>query len=103
MVVGRRCLVVMVVERLGGGDDDWWWWWWQRTAPNMLSSRIHHGEIFKGFVPVEENSIPRPLTSLDEGLYALACEDDVRCQATLDRSFKLIEVYIEHGVTSVDS
>ncbi|GJV97182.1 hypothetical protein Tco_1548759 [Tanacetum coccineum] len=25
----------------------------------------------------------RPLTSLDEGLYALACEDDVRCLATL--------------------
>ncbi|GJW71190.1 ribosomal RNA small subunit methyltransferase [Tanacetum coccineum] len=42
----------------------------------------------------------RPLTSLDEGLYALACEDDVRCLATLDRSLKLIEVYIEHGVTS---
>ncbi|GKE45438.1 hypothetical protein Tco_1472722, partial [Tanacetum coccineum] len=39
----------------------------------------------------------RPLTSLDEGLYALACEEDVRCLATLVRSFKLIEVYIEHG------
>ncbi|GJY42620.1 ribosomal RNA small subunit methyltransferase [Tanacetum coccineum] len=45
----------------------------------------------------------RPLTSLDEGLYALACEADVRCLATLVRSFKLIEVYIEHGVTTVDS
>ncbi|GKB69629.1 hypothetical protein Tco_0931041, partial [Tanacetum coccineum] len=33
----------------------------------------------------------RPLTSLDEGLYALACEEDVRCLATLVRSFKLIE------------
>ncbi|GJS35284.1 hypothetical protein Tco_0533666, partial [Tanacetum coccineum] len=40
----------------------------------------------------------RPLTSLDEGLYAFACEEDVRCLATLVRSFKLIEVYIEHGV-----
>ncbi|GJX88114.1 hypothetical protein Tco_0340128 [Tanacetum coccineum] len=40
----------------------------------------------------------RPLTSLDEGLYALACEEDVRCLATLVRSFKFIEVYIEHGV-----
>ncbi|GJY92976.1 heat stress transcription factor B-4-like protein [Tanacetum coccineum] len=30
----------------------------------------------------------RPLTSLDEGLYALACEEDVRCLATLVRSFK---------------
>nr|GEV81799.1 hypothetical protein [Tanacetum cinerariifolium] len=34
----------------------------------------------------------KPLTSLDEGLYALACEKDVRCLATLVRSFKLIEV-----------
>nr|GEU74642.1 hypothetical protein [Tanacetum cinerariifolium] len=45
----------------------------------------------------------RPLTSLDEGLYALACEEDVYCLATLVRSFKLIEVYIKHGVTAVDS
>ncbi|GKE07502.1 hypothetical protein Tco_1399520 [Tanacetum coccineum] len=45
----------------------------------------------------------RPLTTLDEGLYALACEEDVRCLATLVRSFKLIEVYIEHGVTAVNS
>ncbi|GJY48203.1 heat stress transcription factor B-4-like protein [Tanacetum coccineum] len=45
----------------------------------------------------------RPLTSLDEELYALACEEDVRCLATLVRSFKLIEVYIEHGVTTLDS
>ncbi|GKA97308.1 hypothetical protein Tco_0825202 [Tanacetum coccineum] len=45
----------------------------------------------------------RPLTSLDEGFYALACEEDVRCLATLVRSFKLIEVYIEHGVTALDS
>ncbi|GJU63043.1 heat stress transcription factor B-4-like protein [Tanacetum coccineum] len=45
----------------------------------------------------------RPLTSLDEGLYDLACEEDVRCLATLVRSFKLIEVYIEHCVTVLDS
>ncbi|GKC96500.1 hypothetical protein Tco_1161942 [Tanacetum coccineum] len=45
----------------------------------------------------------KPLTSLDEGLYALACEEDVRCLGTLVRSFKLIEVYIEHGVTALDS
>ncbi|GKB95220.1 hypothetical protein Tco_0981357 [Tanacetum coccineum] len=45
----------------------------------------------------------RPLTSLDEGLYALACEEDVRCMATLVMSFKLIEAYIEHGVTILDS
>ncbi|GJS07303.1 hypothetical protein Tco_0364099, partial [Tanacetum coccineum] len=45
----------------------------------------------------------RPLTSLDEGLYALACEEDVRCPATFVRSFKLIDVYIEHGVTVLDS
>ncbi|GKF38816.1 hypothetical protein Tco_0118877 [Tanacetum coccineum] len=45
----------------------------------------------------------RPLTSLDEGLYVLACEEDVRCLATLIRSLKFIEVYIEHGVTALDS
>ncbi|GJY05512.1 hypothetical protein Tco_0371452 [Tanacetum coccineum] len=45
----------------------------------------------------------KPLTSLDEGLYALACEEDVRCLGTLVRSFKLIRVYIEHGVTALDS
>nr|GEW82307.1 hypothetical protein [Tanacetum cinerariifolium] len=45
----------------------------------------------------------RPLTSLDVGLYALACEEDVRCLATLVRSFKLIEVYIEHDVSDLDS
>ncbi|GJV70915.1 heat stress transcription factor B-4-like protein [Tanacetum coccineum] len=45
----------------------------------------------------------KPLTSLDEGLYALDCEEDVRCLGTLVRSFKLIEVYIEHGVTALDS
>nr|GEZ51656.1 hypothetical protein [Tanacetum cinerariifolium] len=45
----------------------------------------------------------RPLTSLDVGLYALACEENVRSLATLVRSFKLIEVYIEHGVTILDS
>ncbi|GKA31636.1 hypothetical protein Tco_0717941 [Tanacetum coccineum] len=44
-----------------------------------------------------------PLASLDEGLYTLACEEDVRCLVTLVRSFKLIEVYIEHVVTAVDS
>ncbi|GKE76133.1 hypothetical protein Tco_1542253, partial [Tanacetum coccineum] len=44
----------------------------------------------------------RPLTSLNKGLYALACEEDVCCLDTLVRSFKLIEVYIEHGVTILD-
>nr|GEV48715.1 hypothetical protein [Tanacetum cinerariifolium] len=44
----------------------------------------------------------RPLTSLDERLYALASEKVVRCLATFVGSFKLIEVYIEHGVTVVD-
>ncbi|GKD52381.1 hypothetical protein Tco_1281357 [Tanacetum coccineum] len=45
----------------------------------------------------------RPLTSLDERLYALAYEEDVRCLVILVRSLKLIEVYIEHGVTDLDS
>ncbi|GJZ50175.1 RNA-directed DNA polymerase, eukaryota [Tanacetum coccineum] len=44
----------------------------------------------------------RPLTSLDEGLYALACEEDVHCLSTLSRSFKLIDAYIEHSVTALD-
>ncbi|GKC08134.1 hypothetical protein Tco_0999744 [Tanacetum coccineum] len=48
------------------------------------------------------NNYLRPLTDLDEGLYALACEEDVCCLATLVISFKLIEVYIEHGVTALD-
>nr|GEW57876.1 ribonuclease H-like domain-containing protein [Tanacetum cinerariifolium] len=45
----------------------------------------------------------RPLTSLNEGLYALTCEEDVRCLDTFVRSFKSIKVYIEHGVTAFDS
>ncbi|GJX93099.1 putative nucleotidyltransferase, ribonuclease H [Tanacetum coccineum] len=63
----------------------------------MFLIRIHHGGKFEG-IQTEGKSDPlfnyylRPLTSLDEGLYALACEDDVRCLATLDRSLKLIEV-----------
>nr|GEU96985.1 hypothetical protein [Tanacetum cinerariifolium] len=44
-----------------------------------------------------------PFTIIDVGMYALACEEDVRCLATLVRSFKLIKVYIEHGVTVLDS
>ncbi|GJW58510.1 putative RNA-directed DNA polymerase [Tanacetum coccineum] len=34
----------------------------------------------------------RPITSVDEMLYALACVEDARCLATFVRSFKLIEV-----------
>ncbi|GJR59271.1 hypothetical protein Tco_1501433 [Tanacetum coccineum] len=45
----------------------------------------------------------RPLSSLDEGLYTLACEEDVRCLGTHVRSFKLLEVYIEHGYMIVSS
>ncbi|GKA88478.1 hypothetical protein Tco_0810242 [Tanacetum coccineum] len=52
--------------------------------------------------PMFDNYL-KPLTRLDEGLYALACEEDVRCMGTLVRSFKLIEVYIEYGVTALDS
>ncbi|GKA32589.1 hypothetical protein Tco_0718956, partial [Tanacetum coccineum] len=40
---------------------------------------------------------------LDEGLYALACEEDVHCLDTLVRSFKLVEVYINHGFIVVNS
>ncbi|GJT30867.1 mitochondrial import inner membrane translocase subunit TIM22-like protein [Tanacetum coccineum] len=45
----------------------------------------------------------RPLSSLDEGLYPLACDDEVCCLATLVRSFKLLKVYREHGFTIVNS
>ncbi|GJW75606.1 heat stress transcription factor B-4-like protein [Tanacetum coccineum] len=62
-------------------------------------------ENFEGYTgesePLFYNYL-RPLTSLDEGLYALACEEDVRCLATFVISFKLIEIYIEHGVTALD-
>ncbi|GKB54500.1 hypothetical protein Tco_0905253 [Tanacetum coccineum] len=69
------------------------------VAPNMMELKL--GYTCKS-EPMYYNYL-RPLTSLDEGLYALACEEDVRCLATLVRSFKLIEVYIEHGVTALDS
>ncbi|GJX84880.1 retrovirus-related pol polyprotein from transposon TNT 1-94, partial [Tanacetum coccineum] len=54
------------------------------------------------FEPLFYNYL-RPLSTLDEGLYALACEEDVCCLATLVRSCKLLEVYIEHGYTVVNS
>nr|GEU49507.1 hypothetical protein [Tanacetum cinerariifolium] len=62
------------------------------NAPNMFLIRIHHGGKFQ-----------RPVTSLDEWLYALACEEDVRYLATLVRSVKLIDVNKEHGVITLDS
>ncbi|GKB28379.1 hypothetical protein Tco_0867780 [Tanacetum coccineum] len=42
----------------------------------------------------------KPLTSLDEGLYALPCEEDVRCLGTLVNSFKLEDVVLEDYVSS---
>ncbi|GKE20403.1 hypothetical protein Tco_1431915 [Tanacetum coccineum] len=68
------------------------------VALNMMVVKLGYTGESK---PLFYNNL-RPLTSLDEGLYALACEEDVHCLATLVRSFKLIEVYIEHGVTAVD-
>nr|GEW12577.1 hypothetical protein [Tanacetum cinerariifolium] len=69
------------------------------VALNMMVLKL--GYIGKS-EPMYYNYL-RPLTSLDEGLYALTCEEDIRCLDTLVRSFKLIEVYIEHGVTTLDS
>ncbi|GJS90013.1 hypothetical protein Tco_0772649, partial [Tanacetum coccineum] len=40
--------------------------------------------------PLSYNDL-RPLSSLDEGLYLLACDEDVHCLANLVRSFKLLE------------
>ncbi|GJX48917.1 hypothetical protein Tco_0275762 [Tanacetum coccineum] len=54
------------------------------------------------FEPLFYNYL-RPLTTLDEVLYALECEENVCCLAALVISFKLIEVYIEHGFTAVNS
>nr|GEU92449.1 reverse transcriptase domain-containing protein [Tanacetum cinerariifolium] len=68
-------------------------------APNMMVLKL--GYTCKS-EPMFYNYL-RLHTSLDEGLYALACEEDVRCLATLVRSFKLIKVYNEHGVTALDS
>nr|GEU37276.1 hypothetical protein [Tanacetum cinerariifolium] len=64
---------------------------------DLLGSAAHLGVITMFYIYL------RPLTTQDEGLYALACEEDVRYLATLARSFKLIKVYIEHGVTTIDS
>ncbi|GJW99207.1 hypothetical protein Tco_0181015 [Tanacetum coccineum] len=69
------------------------------VALNMMVLKLDYTGKYE---PMFYNYL-RPLTSLDEGLYALACEEDVRCLATLVGSFKLIEVYIEHGVTALDS
>ncbi|GJW52206.1 hypothetical protein Tco_0093557 [Tanacetum coccineum] len=53
-------------------------------ALNMMVLQLGYTNEFE---PLFYNYL-RPLTSLDEGLYALACEEDVRCVATLVRSFK---------------
>ncbi|GJT16778.1 heat stress transcription factor B-4-like protein [Tanacetum coccineum] len=75
---------------------------WMGTTDQLIKDlEVAYGYTGKS-EPMFDNYL-RPLTSLDEGLYALACEEDVRCLATLVRSFKLIEVYIEHGVTALDS
>nr|GEW51542.1 hypothetical protein [Tanacetum cinerariifolium]GEW93216.1 hypothetical protein [Tanacetum cinerariifolium] len=69
------------------------------VALNMMVLKLGYtGEL----EPMFYNYL-RPFTSLDEGLYALACEEVVRCLDTLVRSFKLIEVYIEHGVSILGS
>nr|GEW01522.1 putative ribonuclease H-like domain-containing protein [Tanacetum cinerariifolium] len=65
------------------------------NAPNMFSIRIHPpSTVVVSIYLIWSISICllSPLTSLDVGLYALNCEEDVRCLATLVRSFKLIEV-----------
>ncbi|GJU98291.1 hypothetical protein Tco_1327562 [Tanacetum coccineum] len=54
------------------------------VALNMMVLKLGYTGNFE---PMYYNYL-RPLTSLDEGLYALACEEDVHCLATLVRSFK---------------
>ncbi|GJR32191.1 hypothetical protein Tco_1108423 [Tanacetum coccineum] len=55
------------------------------------------------FTVVALNMMVLKLGYTSKGLYALAGEENVHCLGTLVRSFKLIEVYIEHGVTALDS
>nr|GEW79529.1 hypothetical protein [Tanacetum cinerariifolium] len=69
------------------------------VALNMMVLKLGYTSKYE---PMFYNYL-KPLTSLDEGLYVLACEEDVCCLGTLVRSFKLIEVYIQHGVTALDS
>nr|GEV15495.1 hypothetical protein [Tanacetum cinerariifolium] len=69
------------------------------VALNMMVVKLGYAGESK---PMFYNYL-RPLASLDEGLYAFACEEDVHCLATLVRSIKLIEVYIEHDVIALDS
>nr|GEY95422.1 hypothetical protein [Tanacetum cinerariifolium] len=57
------------------------------VALNMIVLKLGYTGKSK---PIFYNYL-KPLTSLDEGLYALACEEDVRCMGTFVRSFKLIK------------
>nr|GEU91832.1 hypothetical protein [Tanacetum cinerariifolium] len=68
------------------------------VALNMMVVKLRYTSKYE---PLFYNYL-RPFTSLDERFYALACEKDVCCLATLVRSFRLIDVYIEHGVTALD-
>nr|GEY83429.1 hypothetical protein [Tanacetum cinerariifolium] len=79
-----------VKGQIGGGEND-----------AYLRYRSRCGLGFEMKLVYFESS--RPLSSFDEGLYPLACEEDVRCSATLVRRFKLLEVYTEHGFTVVNS
>nr|GEV05636.1 hypothetical protein [Tanacetum cinerariifolium] len=67
------------------------------VALNMMVVQLGYTSKFD---PLFYNYL-RPLNTLDEGLYALTCKEDVCFLATLVRSFKLIVVYIEHDVTAV--
>ncbi|GJR84146.1 hypothetical protein Tco_0154931 [Tanacetum coccineum] len=48
--------------------------------------------------PLFYNNI-RLMSSLNEGLFALACDEDISCLDNLVRSFKLVRVFIKHGYT----
>ncbi|GJW65810.1 retrovirus-related pol polyprotein from transposon TNT 1-94 [Tanacetum coccineum] len=68
-------------------------------ALNKMVLRLGYTSEFQ---PLYYNYL-RPLSSLDEGLYPLACDEDVCCLATLVKRFKLLEVYIKHGFMIVNS
>nr|GEU39321.1 hypothetical protein [Tanacetum cinerariifolium] len=83
------------------------------NAPNMFSIRIHHGGIFHkypgrryvdGYVDIFDMVDIDMFTVIAVNRMVLQLGyQDVRLLATLVRSFKLVEVYIEHGFTVVNS
>ncbi|GJU19068.1 ribonuclease H-like domain-containing protein [Tanacetum coccineum] len=68
---------------------------WHSWIQGCLKSAMGH--ILVNGSPTSEFKFSKGLKQgLDEGLYALTCNEDVRCLAALVRRFKLIGIFIEH-------